>query len=166
MDTDQPVLQERERKKCDKDLSVPLTVKCDQDLSNVNKKSNQDSVQHKPNDTLSPAIWPTIADLFDDAPQIEDADLEDCVESQKDQIAVTVDRTELECVLSQAVSVTRGCSVVSLMDLYGQLSRVVVKYSRTHDRINLPQELQREITRFQEVQKRPGSGSRSATLTS
>lgn len=164
METDQPVLQER--RKSDKDLSVPLTVKCDQDLSNVNMRTPQGSMQSKPYETLSPAIWPTFADLIDDTPQIEDTEIEDNEESQREHYEVTVDRTELERVLSQAVSVTRGCSVLSLMDLYGQLNRVVVKYSRTHERNNLPQELQREITRFQDIQKRPGSSSKTATLTS
>lgn len=160
MDVDLPERKnlEQEIKKGDKDLSVPLSVKCDQEQTNT--RINSDSNRSKLNETLSPAIWPTFADLIEDTPQIEDADGEDPdAENQQTQRDVNIDRTELEKVLTQAVSVTRGCSVLSLMDLYGQLNRVSIKYVRSYDRNNLPQELQREISRFQEIQKRPTSSS-------
>lgn len=153
-----------EVKKSNKDLSTPLSVKCDQEqkLTSPVASSQQDTSRNKLNDTLSPAIWPTFADLIEDTPQIEDTE-DDELEAQGDHKDVEIDNKELENMLTQAVSVTKGCSLLSLMDLYGQLNRVVIKYSRTHDRNNLPQELEKEISRFQETQKRPFPGSKNAT---
>lgn len=158
-------ITEQEVRKGDKDLSIPLSVKCEQEQS-TNVKIQTESNRSKLNDTLSPAIWPTYADLIEDTPQIDEADLEQEDEFQLAQREVIIDKVELEKVLTQAVSVTRGCSVLALMDLYGQLSRVVMKYSRTHDRHNLPQELQREISRFQETQKRPATSSTCSNTAS
>lgn len=56
-----------------------------------------------------------------------------------EQTKVIIDAKELDIVLEKAVSATRGCSILSLMDLYGQLSRVINNYSRTCERKMLPQ---------------------------
>lgn len=158
-DTENRISEEQDKRKSDKDLSVPLSVKCDQEqvLTSPAKPEQSRSCSSKSlSETLSPAIWPTFAELFDDAPQI-DEELDDQQDQQQGQCHVTIDEKELEKVLTQAVNVTRGCSVLALMDLYGQLNRVVMKYAKTTDRNSLPQELCREITRFQDIQKRPHS---------
>lgn len=56
-----------------------------------------------------------------------------------DQKQVVIDEEELQKALQQAINMSIGCSVLSLMDLYGQLSRVVTRYSRTNERKLLPQ---------------------------
>lgn len=160
--TTEPKL-EQEKKKIDKE-SIPLSPKCQQEIvtSPVTKTACKSG-----NETFNPAIWPSFADLLEDTPHVEDDELNDNgKDEQMEENKVFVDRGELEKVLTQAVSITRGCSVMALMDLYGQLNRVVVKNSRMTDRNSLPQELNREIIRFQEIQKRPQVSSRCETPAS
>lgn len=150
------VTQENEKNiKKQNEVASPLSIKCSPE-----KKTDSASTQCSPsklNDTLSPAIWPTFADLIEDTPQIEDED--DELDSQTEKIEVIINKNELENCLTQAVNVTKGCSLLSLLDLYGQLNRVILKYCRTNERNNLPQELNREVNRFQETQKRPSTSS-------
>lgn len=45
---------------------------------------------------------------------------------------------ELDKVLDTAVKITDGFSLISLLDLYNQLNRIIKKHSRTHLRASLP----------------------------
>nr|CAD7429035.1 unnamed protein product [Timema monikensis] len=64
--------------------------------------------------------------------------------------SVEVDRSELKHLLTQAVKITKKCPVEMLVELYVQLSKVVAKYSNKWNRTTLPQDLEKEMLRFQQ----------------
>lgn len=125
--------------------TTPLTVNCDIQ----NSKSDSSNLLQSPRRRLSDILSPS--ELLDNPLDFDDVD-EALYESASDVTStlkqIECSHIELEKALETAVRITEGLSLVSLLDLYNQLSRVVKKFSRLHTRTNLPRELMKELARF------------------
>jgi SpoVK/Ycf46/Vps4 family AAA+-type ATPase len=63
---------------------------------------------------------------------------------------VEIDVDELKRLLSRAVEITNYCQVETLVELYFQLNKCVVRHNKSWTRMTLPQELGKELRRFEE----------------
>lgn len=63
--------------------------------------------------------------------------------------SVVIDRDKLKGLLVKTVNITKRCPVETLIELHVQLNKCVLKYSKSLDRTSLPQELEKELDRFQ-----------------
>lgn len=64
--------------------------------------------------------------------------------------SLKLDKDKLESLLHKAVLITEHCPSETLLELYAQLRKCVLKYSTLWDRRQLPQDLDVELRRFQE----------------
>ncbi|KAK7872821.1 hypothetical protein R5R35_006699 [Gryllus longicercus] len=72
------------------------------------------------------------------------------VESETDnrkEVVISVEK--LHKLMEKTVQLTNGCPVESLIELYMQYRKCVTHFSRLWDRTSLPQELDKELERFQ-----------------
>ncbi|XP_074037213.1 ATPase family AAA domain-containing protein 2 isoform X2 [Leptinotarsa decemlineata] len=126
------------------EVTTPLTINCDIQTSRVEPSNFLQSPRRRLSDLLSPS------ELLDNPLDFDDVDeaLNEAVsENSKTKNNIECSQTELEKALETAVKMTDGYSLVSLLDLYNHLSRIVKKYSRTHIRTQLPKELSKELSR-------------------
>ncbi|XP_033610153.1 ATPase family AAA domain-containing protein 2 isoform X3 [Cryptotermes secundus] len=74
------------------------------------------------------------------------------VEKQTELVTRTVEISvdELKHLLARAVEITKHCQVETLVELYIQLNKCVVRHSKSWNRTSLPQELENELRRFEE----------------
>nr|XP_023012859.1 ATPase family AAA domain-containing protein 2-like [Leptinotarsa decemlineata] len=124
------------------EVTTPLTINCDIQTSRVEPSNFLQSPRRRLSDLLSPS------ELLDNPLDFDDVDeaLNEA-ENSKTKNNIECSQTELEKALETAVKMTDGYSLVSLLDLYNHLSRIVKKYSRTHIRTQLPKELSKELSR-------------------
>ncbi|CAG9830242.1 unnamed protein product [Diabrotica balteata] len=126
--------------------TAPLTVNCDM---NSSMKADMSGHLQSPKRRLSDILSPS--ELLDNPLDFDDVDeaLNESVGgSTSNSKSIEISHSELEKTLEMAVKITEGLSLISLLDLYNQLSRVVKKFSRTPIRTTLPKELLRELARF------------------
>lgn len=128
------------------EATSPLTINCDiQSSTKRDITSPLQSPKRRLSDILSPS------ELLDNPLDFDDVD-EALNESATERILnmkpIECSMAELDKVLDTAVKITDGFSLISLLDLYNQLNRIIKKHSRTHLRASLPKELARELARF------------------
>ncbi|KDR18472.1 ATPase family AAA domain-containing protein 2B [Zootermopsis nevadensis] len=63
---------------------------------------------------------------------------------------IEIDVDELKHLLARAVKITKHCQVETLVELYIQLNKCVIRHSKLWTRTSLPQELEKELSRFEE----------------
>ncbi|XP_047120172.1 ATPase family AAA domain-containing protein 2-like [Schistocerca piceifrons] len=78
------------------------------------------------------------------------ADQEQLNDTVCERNPLTLDKDRLESLLHKAVLITEHCAAETLLELYAQLRKCVLKYSNQWDRRQLPQDLDVELRRFQE----------------
>ncbi|CAH1164178.1 unnamed protein product [Phaedon cochleariae] len=146
----------------DNEITTPLTIDCD---SSGARKSNASSPLQSPKRRLSDLLSPS--ELLDnplDFDDVEEALNENVSENIKNRKPIECPLAELEKVLDKAVDITDGCSLVTLLDLYNQLSRIIKSYSRTTSRNSLPKELSKELARFKKQETSNKSLSSTAAI--
>ncbi|CAH1993589.1 unnamed protein product [Acanthoscelides obtectus] len=132
----------------EKDRVTPdrmLTINCDENTPRrLSASSSLLSPKRSLNDLLSPS------ELLDNPLDFDDVEeaLNETAPAPCSENRVECSQTELEKILDQAVKVTDGSTLITLLDLYNQLNRIVKKYSRTHCRSSLPKQLSDELSRF------------------
>ncbi|CAG9853574.1 unnamed protein product [Phyllotreta striolata] len=138
--------EEEEKDNCIVDATSPLTVNCD---SQINSQANIASPLQSPKRRLSDIFSPS--DLLDNPLDFDDVD-EALNETATDNVptvkTIECSAMELETVLDTAVMITDGFSLVTLLDLYNNLNRIIKQFSKSHERTNLPKELAKELLRF------------------
>ncbi|KAG5890643.1 hypothetical protein JTB14_034932 [Gonioctena quinquepunctata] len=122
--------------------TAPLSINCDMQTSKVGTPNSLHSPKRRLSDLLSPS------ELLDNPLDFDDVDDALNESETKYKNPIQCSQPELERVLETAVKITEGYSLVSLLDLYNHLSRIIKKFSRTHLRTSLPKELSRELSRF------------------
>ncbi|XP_023313118.1 ATPase family AAA domain-containing protein 2 isoform X1 [Anoplophora glabripennis] len=125
------------------ETTAPLTINCDTQPQKMDHILLQ-SPKRRLSDLLSPS------ELLDNPLDFDDVDqaLNETVSEVSKTKAIECSQPELERVLEQTVKLTEGYSLVPLLDLHNQLSRIIKRYSRTHIRTTLPKELTQELSRF------------------
>ncbi|KAJ8947871.1 hypothetical protein NQ318_010017 [Aromia moschata] len=126
---------------------TPLIINCDTQSNRFDAASPLYSPRRRLNDLLSPSELLDNPLDFDDVDQALNERVSGMPASDKQ---IECSQPELEKVLEQTVKLTEGYTLVSLLDLYNQLSGITKRYSRTHLRTNLPKDILKELSRFKE----------------
>ncbi|KAH1015165.1 hypothetical protein HUJ05_012934 [Dendroctonus ponderosae] len=123
------------------DTNTTLSINCDnhKEVSSSHMTRSTDKMSC---DLLSPSELLDIPLYFD---EIDQALHENGTEKSKQ---IECSETDLEKLLDQIVKGTEGFSLSQLLDLYNQFGDIIKKFSKTHIRHPLPNELLKEYLRF------------------
>uniref|UniRef100_A0AAR5NYI6 Bromo domain-containing protein n=1 Tax=Dendroctonus ponderosae TaxID=77166 RepID=A0AAR5NYI6_DENPD len=123
------------------DTNTTLSINCDnhKEVSSSHMTRSTDKMSC---DLLSPSELLDIPLYFD---EIDQALHENGTEKSK---PIECSETDLEKLLDQIVKGTEGFSLSQLLDLYNQFGDIIKKFSKTHIRHPLPNELLKEYLRF------------------
>nr|CAH7737226.1 unnamed protein product [Callosobruchus chinensis] len=145
VNSDKPTVPEEQLENNRVEPDRMLTINCDY---NTPKRPSASSSLLSPKRALSNLLSPS--ELLDNPLDFDDVEeaLNESAPAPCSENRVECSQTELEKALDQVVKVTEGCTLITLLDLYNQLNRIVKRYSRTHCRSSLPKQLSEEISRF------------------
>ncbi|XP_046386414.1 ATPase family AAA domain-containing protein 2-like [Ischnura elegans] len=142
--------QKRQSKSTDikSQLNPFENMSIEDDIQPYNYKSKGDDFHHDTcdgEDTLSSSSSLTSIGDEDMASEKQSAGSNDSKSNP-----VRIDRDRLEKLVNQAVNITEGCTLHAILILHSKLLHSISKYKDTLDRMNLPQELEENLEKFEE----------------
>lgn len=113
------------------------------DKSSLSPNSNSHIPKKRLSDSMNQSPILDDPSFFSDMEQTPNED-----ENSDTKLRIDCSTEELQQCLDHIVESTDSYTLQSLLDLFNQLNKIVIRYRRTSSRINLPKELEKELSRF------------------